>query len=516
MGSPRIVLSGKCPRLAGLRWESDRALRIGRQPSSDIVLDDLSVGRQHAEVVPAGSRWVLRNLAAHDRHPTLLNGSPLGRSEAGLRCHDIVQCGTMALEVTELEAAAEAPPPPPLRPPGDSQATIRTSGAFMRVQARAHHSWDQALERVALDREKRPQQGEHLLTLLRTGYHLSHHDSVDELLQCILEDAVATLGAQRGSIVLEDPRTGELKLRTVWAPQLPTATRRCYSKTLAERCFDAGESLLCRDVSSDAALVTAGSVRVGAMASIICALLRSPRKRLGVLQLDRGPFQEPFGEDAFYLADAIAAIVSVGIESAQLVEAQRDQFIQTVTSLARAVEMRDQYTGDHTHRVTNYALLLAEELRVPPAERYQLQIGTPLHDIGKIGIDDAILRKRGPLTSDEFEEMKLHTVKGAAILESILSLAPMIPIVRHHHERWDGQGYPDRLARDGIALTARIVCVADAFDAMTSDRPYRKALAAEEAFLELQRKAGSHFDPACVQAFLRTRAHIEGLLRQQG
>ena len=132
-------------------------------------------------------------------------------------------------------------------------------------------------------------------------------------------------------------------------------------------------------------------------------MLRSPRKRLGVLHLDRGPMQEPFGPTEFYLADAVAANVSVGIESAQMAEQQRDEFVQTVTTLARAVELRDQYTGDHTRRVTDYALLLADELRLTPQERYHIQIGTPLHDIGKIGIDDAILRKPGRLTGDEDE-----------------------------------------------------------------------------------------------------------------
>jgi HD-GYP domain-containing protein (c-di-GMP phosphodiesterase class II) len=161
---------------------------------------------------------------------------------------------------------------------------------------------------------------------------------------------------------------------------------------------------------------------------------------------------------------------------------------QTVTSLFRAVEVRDQYTGGHTRRVTDYAVLLAEELKLSATERYQIQIGTPLHDIGKIGIDDAILRKPGKLTPEEFEMMKTHTVKGAAILQAMDNLRLIIPIVRHHHERWDGTdgtGYPDGLARDGIPLTARIVAVADAFDAMTSDRPYRSALRTDHAFREL-------------------------------
>ena len=287
-----------------------------------------------------------------------------------------------------------------------------------------------------------------------------------------------------------------------------------YSKTLVKRCFDVGESILCDDVNNDESLVLARSIRHGAMASIICALLRTPRKRIGILHLDRGFLDDPFSESDLYYADAIAASVAIGIETAQLVEQQREQFIQTVTTLARAVEVRDQYTGDHTRRVTDYSLMLAEELKLSPNEKYQIQIGTPLHDIGKIGIDDAILRKPGKLTEGEFEAMKTHTTKGAILLDNMLHLVPMIPIVRHHHERWDGTGYPDHLSHDKIPLIARIVSVADAFDAMTSDRPYRPAMPSERAFLELIGKAGTHFDPNCVYAFMRMRQKIESRMRE--
>src|SRR5262249_36310396 len=158
---------------------------------------------------------------------------------------------------------------------------------------------------------------------------LSHVGSLDELLQAILEDTIHALDAQRGAIVLGDEATGRLQLRAARMPGRNENSARVYSNTLAERSFRCGESLLCRDVRLDADLSRAGSVRRGSMASIICAVLRSPRRRLGVLHIDRGPFQEPFSRNDFYLADAIAASVAVGIESAQLAEKQRDQFIQT-------------------------------------------------------------------------------------------------------------------------------------------------------------------------------------------
>jgi putative nucleotidyltransferase with HDIG domain len=192
-----------------------------------------------------------------------------------------------------------------------------------------------------------------------------------------------------------------------------------------------------------------------------------------------------------------------------------DLVLQVVTAMAQAVELRDKYTGGHTQRVTNYALLLAAELGLAPPQKRFLQIGTPLHDIGKIGIDDAILRKTGALNAIEDMAMRAHTVAGAAILETIPELQPILPIVRSHHERWDGTGYPDGLTGEQIPLLARIVAVADAFDAMVSDRPYRYGVTTAEAFAELGDKAGSDFDPVCVQAFLRKRVVIEEMVGQQ-
>jgi len=394
------------------------------------------------------------------------------------------------------------------RPPGSGKPQ---SYLDLEIATTAQHSWDQALEWVAL-KDQAPLQGRAMLTLLRANHHLANLSNLDELLQSILNDAISSLGAQRGAILLADPETDQLVLKASAAPSMPTSGKS-YSKTLAERCFRRGESFLCQDTRADEAATGARSVKYGAMGSVICTLLRTPRKSLGVLHLDRNVFQPPFTAEDLYLADAVAASVAVGIECAQVVELQRDQFVQTVTTLARAVEMRDQYTGDHTRRVTDYALMLADELKIGSAEKYHIQVGTPLHDIGKIGIDDAILRKPGKLTPAEFDAMKTHTVKGAAILESIGSLNPMIPIVRHHHERWDGAGYPDGLSRERIDVTARIVAVADAFDAMTSHRPYRPAMPPQLAFLELLSRAGTHFDPSCVQAFMRLRGKIEQQLR---
>ena len=523
MSEPRIVLAGMGPKLSGLTWESSKSLKIGRQTNLDVVLRDYSVERLHAEVKHQGMRWLLRDLAQNPMYPTLVNHVPMTRKDEALQPDDIIQVGKLQLKVSDMvvaepEPIMRSPVSPPTLPgqeaPGNQQ--IKTSGVQMLVRAKTQQTWDKALELVAVDGAgaRNQRQDQAMLALVRANHHLTHISHLEELLRSILSDTVAALHAQRGSIILADPRTGELILKATFAPNVSDSTSlRSYSKTLAKRCFDLGESILCDDVNADESLVLARSIRHGAMASVICALLRTPRNRIGILHLDRGYVEEPFTENELYYADAIAASVAVGIETAQLVEQQREQFIQTVTTLARAVECRDQYTGDHTKRVTDYSLILAEELKLSNIEKYQIQIGTPLHDIGKIGIDDAILRKPGKLTVGEFEAMKTHTIKGATMLDSMFSLAPMIPIVRHHHERWDGTGYPDCLRQDQIPLIARIVAVADAYDAMTSDRPYRPAMPADRAFLELISKAGQHFDPNCVYAFVRMRSKIEAMMK---
>jgi HD-GYP domain-containing protein (c-di-GMP phosphodiesterase class II) len=152
---------------------------------------------------------------------------------------------------------------------------------------------------------------------------------------------------------------------------------------------------------------------------------------------------------------------------------------------------------------------------LPELDRRRLRVATLLHDIGKIAIDDQILRKPGRLSDVEFDTMKTHVVRGSEIIQMIPGLTWAMPVVRGHHERWDGRGYPDKLAGEDIPLVARVVAVADAFDAMTSDRPYRSGMPAAKAFAELENGAGTHFDPTCVAAFLRVRPKIEALLAKE-
>jgi putative nucleotidyltransferase with HDIG domain len=183
----------------------------------------------------------------------------------------------------------------------------------------------------------------------------------------------------------------------------------------------------------------------------------------------------------------------------------RDMFTQTIGALAEAVDKRDPFTSKHSHRVKQIAVDIGREMRVSASELEALEWGGLLHDVGKIGVPDNVLLKTDRLTRDERMTMNAHPVLGAQIISPVTKLAPELPIIRHHHEWYNGSGYPDRLIGDEIPKLARILHVADAFEAMTAQRPYRMTpLTPEQALSELRKFAGIQFDPTVVDAFVRT------------
>jgi HD-GYP domain-containing protein (c-di-GMP phosphodiesterase class II) len=185
-------------------------------------------------------------------------------------------------------------------------------------------------------------------------------------------------------------------------------------------------------------------------------------------------------------------------------EQLEDSYATTVRALAEALELRDDQTGGHAERVTSLALALLEQIAPDQAADPALRYGFLLHDLGKIGIRDAVLLKPGALTPDEMEEMRYHVMLGERLVSRIPYLAGLArDVVAAHHERWDGHGYPRGLAGEQIPLPARVFAVADAFDAMTNDRPYRAALSVEHAICEIEAEAGRQFDPVVVAAFIK-------------
>lgn len=200
------------------------------------------------------------------------------------------------------------------------------------------------------------------------------------------------------------------------------------------------------------------------------------------------------------------------IEELQLSQAQlADLYLATIKSLALAIDAKDQYTHQHILRVQRYAVAIAKQMGLTGSELEGINTGALLHDIGKLGVPEYVLLKPGRLTPDEFEKIKKHPEIGAAILDPVEFPWPVLPVVKYHHEKWDGTGYPEGLKGEAIPLTARVLAVADVYDALTSSRSYRKAWSHEKAVETIKRDAGTHFDPVVVEAFLQV---IDGVVEE--
>jgi putative nucleotidyltransferase with HDIG domain len=256
-----------------------------------------------------------------------------------------------------------------------------------------------------------------------------------------------------------------------------------------------------RSTGTPAALgLTNGHGREGA---ILCVPLKLRDRAIGVMAVLREDAARAFSDDDESLMASIGSQMAVAIENYRLNLDVERTYLETIMALALAVEAKDPYSAGHSKRVGYYASKTGELLGLDQEMLKILNDAGILHDVGKIGIKDEILLKPSPLSADEAKIMQQHSVIGEAIVKPVRSLQKVVSLVRHHHERFDGGGYPDGLKGEAISLGARILAVADAYDSMVTDRPYRKRLSLEAAKAELQKLAGLQHDPVVVEAFLR-------------
>lgn len=249
--------------------------------------------------------------------------------------------------------------------------------------------------------------------------------------------------------------------------------------------------------------------------TVACVPAYYHHKLMAVLLLGEKRDASRFDQEELDFFSALASDVAMAIRNAQLFEslkreAERNRalFLQTIEVLGSTIEAKDAYTHGHTDRVTDYSVMIARHMaetgvaQFPESFFENIYIAGLLHDIGKIAIPEAILNKQGKLTEDEYAVMKQHTVRGSEIVKPLSLPKEALEGIRHHHEHFDGKGYPDGLKDGQIPMAAAIMAVADAFDAMTSDRPYRKGLSKEAAIEEIKHCAGAQFNPVCVKAMI--------------
>ena len=265
---------------------------------------------------------------------------------------------------------------------------------------------------------------------------------------------------------------------------------------LGRREVDSEDSLLHR-------LTSNRNIYPDAMRQFLGVPLWTRQRFVGILCLGSKKSGERYSKDDLSLLSTLGGQAALAIYNAQLYEMREQALLDTITALAHAIEAKDTYTLNHCEKITGRAVALGQALGLPHHEVVNIRLGSILHDVGKIGIPDAILNKPARLTDAEYEQVKEHAVIGARIVQSVGALQGVVPIVRHHQERFDGSGYPDGLKGDAIPIGARIIAVVDAYGAMTEDRVYRKAPGHETAIAELKRWAGKQFDPYIAEAFIR-------------
>ncbi|GAW66077.1 membrane protein [Geoanaerobacter pelophilus] len=344
-----------------------------------------------------------------------------------------------------------------------------------------------------------------LSTLYRLGLAINSTIEVEDLYQLVVKTTMDTLQAQVGYIILYDAHNGELKVTNLVGHRDPNAQAlrvpmkpSSVSSWVIQNC----KPLLITDIAQMPEFDPVSPLGFERK-TLICAPLMVKDEMIGTLAVVNKLNNTVYNHEELELLSTIAAQASIAIKNAMLYDEQQKTYLNTIQALVSAIEASDSYTRGHSERVTRFSLALARKLELPQNRLKVIERAAILHDIGKIGIDLSLLHKEALLTSEDVAELQQHPTIGMKILEPIEFLHDVRLCIGQHHERFDGSGYPNRLRAEELLLESRILAIADAFDAMTSDRPYRKALKLEVAIAELAENSGSQFDPALVPIFIK-------------
>lgn len=320
-----------------------------------------------------------------------------------------------------------------------------------------------------------------------------------------MEAITRLMSAKTGSLLLIDKKTDELFFEVALGDkgEILKEIRLKMGEGIAGWVAATGTPLLIHDVLKDKRFQGRFDKKSKFQTrNMVCVPVEIKGVRIGVIQAIN-KIGGDFTKADLKLFQLFANQVAIALDNARLYQEIKETFYNTSEALAEAIEKRDPYTGGHTKRVLWYSLAIARHLGMNNDELEKVKLSAVLHDVGKIGIEDAILRKQGPLDENERAVMSMHPKFGGEILKRVPQLADIVPGMLHHHERYDGLGYPDKLKEKEIPLIARIIAVADTYDAMTTTRPYRKGLSKEVALSELKKYSDIQFDGGVVDAFLR-------------
>ena len=351
--------------------------------------------------------------------------------------------------------------------------------------------------------------------LMNVGSAINSSLGLKRVLEEVMDSLITLMNAHRGFLMLKD-ENGNLSVRLARDAQHRDLTEDAFtiSRTITRRVVKNGEAVLTTNAQVDPRFEEQASIAAYHLLSILCAPLKLKDELIGVIYVDNPAQAGIFQNDDLQLISSFANQAAVAIDNARLIDQLQasnqdleEAYQATLEGWVHALDLRDKETEGHTIRVTEITERLARSMGVEEAELVHIKRGALLHDIGKMGIPDGVLLKPGALTPEERMLIEKHPIYAYEMLSPIKFLQPALDIPYCHHEKWDGSGYPRGLRGEDIPLAARIFAVADVWDALVSNRPYRKGLLPADVRKKIREQAGIHFDPHVVDAFLSLAEH---------
>jgi GAF domain-containing protein len=480
-------------------WElSNLRTSIGRDPICDIIIKDSKASRVHAEILREGN-----DLVFYDKES--LNGSFINNdrvTQQVLAPGDQIIIGRTTLHVLEDGFSSDID--------WDKEEVFSTTRISLDTFASKINEvvstagvLSKENQESATERQVRTAK---LIKNLDTFYQVSRTINsiltIDLLLQQIAKTLFEVFTDVQMVCILLKENGEDLEPKLIETKAAGHSVPLKISSSVINEAVTEEVCILAKDAFGDDRFSASESIISINLRSVMCVPLVNRGTVLGVIYLDNREKPDCFDEDDAALLSALANQSAVAIDNSRLYEEIQESYHEAILALLNTIEAKDHYTRGHSQRTSRYALGIAQELGLTEEECDQIKTAAELHDIGKVGVKDLIIGKESPLSTMEFDSIQAHVLTGESIIKPLQSLYFTLPMIRHHHENYDGSGYPDGLRGDAIPLGARVICVADAFDAMTTQRPYNEPLSFKEALKEIQASKGKQFDPDVVDALV--------------
>ncbi|MBI1290764.1 HD domain-containing protein [bacterium] len=477
---------------------------VGREATCGIMLDDPKVSRVHGTFVVRDGRLYFNDNKS--TNGTFLNGERV--SEAEIQHGDVLKLGSNEFALLQEDDFRTIN----FMSNVESAVTSKVSTQKVRIEDLAgkfssiFRYYAENQPNISEEEKKTLARTERLLNGLQTIFAISQTMtkivSIPELLPHISKSLFDVFeGAENLVVLLQDSEKKSMVVRHAASRDSDEEPSVTISRTVLDRAIQEKCTLIANDAAQDSRLSSSESIIGFSVKSVMCAPLITGDNVLGALYFQNRMANVHYDDLDAELVTAFANQCAIAIENANLCDTLQAHYIQTLQALVNAIEAKDSYTMGHTARVSRYSVGIGKRMGLDDYRLGRLKMAADLHDIGKIGIKEGIINKPGALTDTEYHTIKDHVEMGEKILRPITFLHDLLPYIRGHHEKWDGTGYPDGLKGEECPLEGRIIALADALDAMTSQRSYNKPMTFTQAGDRIRSTSGKHFDPAIVEAF---------------